>query len=170
MKTSITILLTTLLLSGFSSPDNAAHVPYVAMSPLGEWAATCVSPCRLPEEYQGGGEIDFFLAAALILEDQGKSLIVDTPVCASACTMLVDELDFRGVPVCVSQKTRMGYHLTSITKVEDGTHVRFEAYEYRNRVLEYHFLKLGGLPKDGSFEWISAPFGMGFLPFCHPEP
>lgn len=164
MRKFLSILAMTTMLASCAQKDLTKQVGYTPTSPIAEWADKCKSPCVLPKEYQNGGRVDWFQQAALILKQQDKGLIINTPICVSACTILVDELQYYGGKVCVNENVTYGFHRGEIFE-ENGTSRGHFTYEYRNRILGY-FLE-GKLGENGEILWLSAPAGSNFFPVCH---
>lgn len=140
-------------------------VPFTPLGAVGQWAADCESPCHLPDEFMKGGLTHEFLSAAFIITQSGKQLIIDNQMCMSACTILVDEIQYQNGDVCVDVNTIMGFHMGTI-KYTDGRPDELYRYTYRNNLQEFIF-EQGVLPDDGTF--FSTPAGSlgAHYPVCN---
>lgn len=168
IKIILAIMLTVIVIVSYiaySYESPKSFNGYEPISELGIWAKDCKSPCYFPSSYKNGGSIKEFLNAALIASDRNLTVIINTDVCISACTIFIDEMQHAEKNICVAEGTKLGFH-KAYTANKDGSNKVFYEYDYRNKILGYHLRHIG-LDPNGAVKFVNAIDSSWFFPVCN---
>jgi len=162
------IILSAIIFSIITTGKERASIGGVSVlskSDISKWADTCDSPCFLPAQYRGGGNLLWFQNAAFILMDQNKQLVIDHDVCISACTIIVDTMQMYGGNVCIAPQVLMGLHRGSKYDQDDKFTGYFD-YEYLNPVIRQFLIDNLTLDPEGEVSFLASDNWSVWWPMC----